>query len=71
MSESHYVVTKLKPLGRVGLPRGGVGIRRLCEFHARDEGVGDGDFFGEGERRGLDGEILEAVAGAVLEDEVA
>lgn len=48
-----------------------VEIRGLREFHAGDEGVGDGDFFGEGERRGLDGEILEAVAGAALEDEVA
>ena len=46
-------------------------IRGLRELHAGDEGVGDGDFFGEGERRGLDGKILEAVAGAAFEDEVA
>ena len=34
-------------------------------------GAGDGDFFREGEWRGLDGEVHEAVAGAALEDEVA
>lgn len=34
-------------------------------------GAGDGDFFGEGDDRGLHGEVFEAVAGAVLEDEVA
>lgn len=43
----------------------------LRELHAGDEGVGDGDFFGEGDDRGLDGEVFEAVAGAALEDEVA
>ena len=46
-------------------------IRGLRELHAGDEGVGDGDFFGEGDNRGLDCEVFEAVAGAVLEDEVA
>lgn len=46
-------------------------IRGLRELHAWDEGVGDGDFFGEGDDRGFHGEVLEAVAGAVLEDEVA
>lgn len=46
-------------------------IRGLRELHAGDEGVGDGDFFGEGDDRGFHGEVLEAVAGAVLEDEVA
>lgn len=46
-------------------------INRLRELHAGDEGVGDGDFFGEGDNRGLDCEVFEAVAGAVLEDEVA
>lgn len=71
MSESHYVVTKLKPLGRVGLPRGEIAIRGLSELHAGDEGVRDGDFFGEGDDRGLDGEVFEAMAGAVLEDVAA
>ena len=50
---------------------GEVRIRGLCKLHAGDEGVGDGDFFGEDDNRCLDGEILEAVAGTVLEDEVA
>ena len=48
-----------------------MGIKGLRELHAGDEGVGDGDFFGEGDNRGLDCEVFEAVAGAVLEDEVA
>lgn len=71
----------VKPLGRVGLPRDRMGIRRLGELHAGDEGVGDGDFFGEGDDRGLDGEVFDhevgrpegsqPVAGAALEDEVA
>lgn len=43
----------------------------LRELHTGDEGVGDGDFFGEDDNWSLDGEILEAVAGTVLEDEVA
>lgn len=43
----------------------------MRELHAGDEGVGNGDFFGEGDDRALDGEILEAVVGAALEDEVA
>ncbi len=55
----------------VRLPRGEMEIRGLRELHAGDEGVGDGDFFGEGDDRGFHGEVLEAVAGAVLEDEVA
>lgn len=46
-------------------------IRGLHELHAGNEGAGDGDFFGEGNDRGLYGKVLEAVAGAVLEDEVA
>lgn len=46
-------------------------IRGLCELHAGDEGVGDGDFFGEGDDRGFHGEVFEAVAGTALEDEVA
>lgn len=58
-----------------------MGIRRLGELHAGDEGVGDGDFFGEGDFWGLDGEVLDhevgrpngnqPAAGTVLEDEVA
>ena len=63
--------SKKKPLGRVGLPRGEIAIRGLSELYAGDEGVGDGDFFGEGDDRGLDGEILEAVVGSAHEDEVA
>lgn len=46
-------------------------IRGLGELHAGDVGVGDGDFFGEGDDRGLDGEVFEAVVGAAFEDEVA
>lgn len=46
-------------------------IRGLRELHAGDEGVGDRDFFGEGDDRGLHGEVLEAVAGAALKYEVA
>lgn len=46
-------------------------IRGLRELHAGDEGVGDGDFFGEGDDRGFHGEVFEPVAGAALEDEVA
>lgn len=46
-------------------------IRGLRELHAGDEGVGDGDFFGEGDFWGLHGEVFEPVAGAALEDEVA
>lgn len=53
------------------MPDGLTTIRGLRELHAGDEGVGDGDFFGEGDDRGFHGEVLEAVAGAVLEDEVA
>lgn len=45
-------------------------IRGLGELHAGDAGAGDGDFFGEGKWRGLDGEVFEPVAGAALEDEV-
>lgn len=52
------------------LPRGEIRVRRLGELHTRDEGVGDGDFFGEGDDGSLDGEMFEAVAGAALEDEV-
>lgn len=56
-------------------------IRGLCELHAGDEGVGDSDFFGEGDDRGLDCEVFDhevgrpegsqPVAGAALENEVA
>lgn len=46
-------------------------INRLRELHAGDEGVGDGNFFGEGDDRSLDGEVFEPVTGATLEDEVA
>ena len=46
-------------------------IRGLRELHAGDEGVRDGDFFGEDDNRGLDGEVFEPVTGATLEDEVA
>lgn len=63
--------SQISPLGRVGLPRGGVEIRGLGELHAGDEGVRDGYFLGEGKWRGLDGEVFEPVAGATLEDEVA
>lgn len=48
-----------------------MGIRGLGELHAGDVGAGDGDFFGEGKWRGLDGEVFEPVAGAALEDEIA
>lgn len=57
-----------KPLGR-GVYRGAKW--RLGELHAGDESVRDGYFFGEGDDRGFDGEVFEAVAGAALEDEVA
>ena len=60
-----------KPLSKGCLPRGEIRIRRLGELHAGDEGARDGDFFGEGDDRSLDGEVFEAVAGTVLEDEVA
>lgn len=46
-------------------------FKGLRELYAWDEGVRDGDFFGEGDDGSLDGEMFEAVAGAVLEDEVA
>lgn len=46
-------------------------IRGLGELHAGDAGAGDGDFFGEGKWRGLDGEVFKAMAGAVLEDVAA
>lgn len=52
------------------MPRGEVYIRELGELHAGDEGVGNSDFFGEDDRRSLDGEILEAVVGAELEDKL-
>lgn len=55
----------------MGSPRGETGHGALRELHAGDVGAGDGDFFDEGEWRGLDGEVFEAVAGAALEDEVA
>lgn len=46
-------------------------IRGLRELHAGDEGVGDGNFFGEGDDRGFHGEVFEPVTGAAFEDEVA
>ncbi len=54
-----------------GVPKGEARIRGLGELHAGDEGAGDGDFFGEGDFRSFYGEVLETVAGAALEDEVA
>lgn len=46
-------------------------IRGLRELHAGDEGVGDGDFWGEGDFGGLGCEVFEPVARTALEDEVA
>ena len=43
-------------------------IRGLRELHAGDEGVGDGDFWGEGDFGGLGCEVFEPVARTALED---